>query len=126
MNDKELNVLLVEDNAINRRIAEFYLKALGHQFDVATNGEIAIDKFSHNKYDLIIMDVSMPVMDGLEATKRIRKIEEETKTTKKTKIYALTSNEYESSETECYEAGMDKFKQKPVSIDEFSEYLSTI
>ena len=124
MNNNELSVLLVEDNPINRRIAEFYLKSLGHQYDVATNGEIAIDKFSENHYDLIIMDVSMPIMDGIEATKKIREIEEKANTSNKTKIFALTSNEYESCETECYEAGMDKFKQKPVTIDEFSEYLS--
>ncbi|MFC2111302.1 response regulator [Bacteroidota bacterium] len=122
--NKELNVLLVEDNPINRRIAELYLKSLGHHYDTATNGEIALDKFSHNKYDLIIMDVNMPVMDGIEATKKIREMEKNMNPTNKTKIFALTSNEYESSEMDCYNAGMDEFKQKPISIEEFSKYLT--
>ena len=84
-----LNILLVEDNVINQKVALFNLKKLGHNVDVAGNGKIAFEKFKKNKYDLILMDVLMPVMDGVEATHKIREFEKNTNAPKSINIIAI-------------------------------------
>ena len=93
--NKKLRVLLCEDNEVNMKVASTILKRLGFQIDFAENGQEAVNKFIHVKYDLILMDCMMPIMDGLEATKKIREIEKETKTTNPILIFALTANNSE-------------------------------
>ena len=74
-NEKKLVILVVEDNAINLRLITAALTRLGHKVDSATDGQIALDKFRENTYDAILMDIMMPVMDGLTSTREIRKLE---------------------------------------------------
>jgi CheY-like chemotaxis protein len=96
------------------KVASTILKRLGFQIDFAENGQEAVNKFIHVKYDFILMDCMMPIMDGLEATKKIREIEKETKTTDPILIFALTANNSENDKNKCLESGMNDFTTKPI------------
>jgi PAS domain S-box-containing protein len=100
-------ILLVEDNLMNQIIAQTYLEQAGVQVDKASNGKEALDKISSNTYDLILMDIQMPVMDGFEATKIIRKQKKEIK------IIALTANAIKGDKEKYLAAGMNDYLSKP-------------
>ncbi len=119
-----MKLLLVEDNALNQKLMMFNLKKLNIDADIAFDGEEAVKKNAENNYDVILMDVMMPVMDGYEATKAIR--EEEKLTGNKSYIIGLTSNVYDSDRTKCLEAGMDNYMSKPFDVNTFNQILSTI
>ena len=106
------NVLLVEDYEPNVLVASSMLEQLGYDYDVAPNGFEALRKFIHGKYDVILMDVQMHELDGLEATRRIRKIEAE-KNRARTSIIAMTAHVREQDKDKCLDAGMDDFIPKP-------------
>lgn len=110
---KELNILLAEDNRINQRIAMLTFRQMGLSIDIASNGQEALDMFRQNNYDLIMMDMQMPVMDGLEATRQIRTFEKETMPAHRVYIIALTANAIYERKEECIQAGMDDFMEKP-------------
>lgn len=110
---KELNILLAEDNRINQRIAMLTFRQMGLSIDIASNGQEALDMFRQNNYDLIMMDMQMPVMDGLEATRQIRTFEKETMPVHRVYIIALTANAIYERKEECIQAGMDDFMEKP-------------
>lgn len=110
-------VLLVEDNAINMEIAHAILEEEHLNITEAKNGKEALEIFQNSKlseYDVIIMDVMMPVMDGLEATKAIRMLERED--AKKIPIIAMTANAFEEDRKACLDAGMDEHIGKPIDI----------
>lgn len=109
--DFDSPVLVVEDNESMRKLVTTQLKKLGYLADVATNGKEALDKLSVNTYSLVLMDVQMPVMDGLEATKAVR--EREKQTGAHAVIIALTGH---CSRTDCLASGMDDFIAKPMNI----------
>lgn len=88
------HILIVEDNQVNQRVAVLQLQQIGFTSDVASNGEEAVDAVSKNKYDLILMDCQMPVMDGFEATRQIRK--SETRTGRRVPIVATTAHAMEA------------------------------
>ena len=119
-----MKLLLVEDNALNQKLMMFNLKKLNIDADIAFDGEEAVKKNAENNYDVILMDVMMPVMDGYEATKAIR--EDEKLTGNKSYIIGLTSNVYDSDRTKCLEAGMDNYMSKPFDVNNFNQILSTI
>ena len=112
-------ILLVEDNEVNRMVAVGMLKKLGLRTDVANNGAEALVALERKHYDLVLMDVQMPVMDGLEATRKIR--EQPTANTKHLPIIAMTAHAMQGDREKCLEAGMDDYVSKPISPKVLSE-----
>lgn len=112
---KDANVLLVEDNLINQKIVVLSIQKMVKNIDVANNGKEALDKFGTTKYDIILMDIQMPVMDGIVATKKIREIEQSTNTS--TPIIAITANALAGDKEICLAAGMDDYVSKPFQVD---------
>lgn len=113
-------VLLVEDNPINQKVATQLLRRVGCAVDVADHGGQAVEKFQIHHYDLILMDVQMPVMDGFEATAQIRRMEAGGR---RTTIIAMTANAMAGDRDRCIEAGMDDYLPKPVKPSELSSLL---
>jgi PAS domain S-box-containing protein len=103
-------VLLAEDNAINQMVAEELLSAVGLQVDIAGNGQLAVEQAAHKRYDLILMDMQMPVMDGLTATRLIR----QQPAHMHTPILAMTANAFDEAGQQCLDAGMDDHVVKPI------------
>ena len=122
---RALKILLAEDIPENVELASIRLEAVGHQLDVAVNGLETVEKFSKESYDLILMDVQMPVMDGLEATREIRKIEVERGG--HIPIISLSASALAKDKVHCIEAGMDGFVSKPIDFNElFSEIAKIV
>lgn len=112
---ENIKVLLAEDNLINQRVATKLLENIGFTIDIAQNGQEAINMAKQIPYDLIFMDMNMPVMDGLEATRKLRQLE--LSSPKKPIIIAMTANAMKEDKDRCLEAGMDDFISKPVTLD---------
>ena len=112
---KDSNLLLVEDNLINQKIVLLSLRKLVKNIDVANNGKEALEKFGTSKYDLILMDIQMPVMDGIIATKKIREVESSTNSF--TPIIAITANALSGDREICIAAGANEYISKPFQID---------
>jgi CheY-like chemotaxis protein len=108
---ENLNILLVEDDLINQKVAVSILKRKGHTITIAENGEIGVDYYIKYQYDVILMDIQMPVMDGIEATKIIRKREKEIG--KKIIIIAVTAYSLDKDRERIMAAGMDNYLSKP-------------
>ena len=111
MTTKSYKVLVVDDNIINQKVAVKMLERSNIITDIAANGREAIDAFKNLLYDLILMDIQMPEMDGLEATRTIRTIEQNKK---RTTIIALTANAMQGDRERCLKAGMDDYLSKPI------------
>jgi CheY-like chemotaxis protein len=115
INLKDANILLVEDNLINQKIVLLSLKKTVKSIEVANNGKEALDKFGSAKFDVILMDIQMPIMNGIVTTKKIRSIEKSTNT--HTPIIAITANALLGDKEECLAAGMDDYISKPFQIE---------
>ncbi|MGH7958419.1 MAG: response regulator, partial [Opitutaceae bacterium] len=109
--DHPLAILLAEDNPVNQRVAILMLQRLGYRVDLAANGREALEAVQRQRYDLVLMDVQMPEMDGLQATREIRAC---FKDGARPRIVAMTANASTSDRDECFAAGMDDFLTKPV------------
>jgi CheY-like chemotaxis protein len=109
-----MRVLVAEDNRINVMLATALLKKMGHVVDTAGNGREALEALAAKTYDLVLMDVHMPDMDGLEATRRIRQAEIAGRRKSRTPIIALTASTLEGDRQICIDAGMDDFLAKPL------------
>ena len=107
-----LKILLVEDNPINQKVASRVLEKAGHSVTIAGNGMEAITQVSDSEFDLVLMDVMMPEMDGITATVAIR--ESELGTDRHLPIVALTANAMLGDREKCLEAGMDGYVSKPI------------
>jgi signal transduction histidine kinase/DNA-binding NarL/FixJ family response regulator/HPt (histidine-containing phosphotransfer) domain-containing protein len=116
-----MRILLAEDNAINLRVGLLMLERLGYQADVAGNGIEVLEALRRQPYDLILMDLQMPRMDGLEATRRIRA---EFPRERQPRIVAMTANVLREQREACLAAGMEDFVQKPVGLDELRTALA--
>ena len=108
---RRIRILLVEDNKTNQQLVQYVLGKRGYQIDVASNGRRAVDAFGAGVYDAILMDCQMPEMDGYEATRRIRGLEEPRG--KRTPILAMTASVLDSDRDKCLHAGMDDMIGKP-------------
>lgn len=117
------NVLLVEDYEPNVMVACAMLEHLGYDYDVAHNGLDALRQFVHGHYDVILMDVQMPALDGMEATRRIRRIEAD-RNLARTPIVAMTAHVREQDKEKCMESGMDDFIPKPFNPAELSQKIT--
>ena len=115
-----LMILLVEDNILNQRVVTFSLKKYKHEVVIANNGVEAIERFRANKFDVILMDIMMPVMDGIEATVKIREIERLGHIEWRTPIIALTANTMDNDRDKCISYGMDEFMAKPFDIEKLN------
>jgi len=109
-----LRVLLAEDNAVNRRVAQKLLERAGHDVTLAENGREAVDAFARERFDAVFMDLQMPEMDGFEATERIRRFEDE-QGRARTPVVALTAHATETHRRECLARGFDAHVSKPVN-----------
>lgn len=110
-------ILLVEDNVLNQKLICLNLMKFGYSIDIANNGMEAFNMVKKKRYDLIIMDLMMPVMDGLEATSEIRKYE--SNLAYSTPIIGLTANTFDADRERCLEYGMDEYMAKPFELDLF-------
>ncbi|MBI3242070.1 MAG: response regulator [Chloroflexi bacterium] len=115
-----LKILLAEDHAVNRKLATLLLQRAGHQVDVAENGQEAVEAVQHRHYDLVLMDVQMPEMDGFEATSLIRAQEGDER---HTPIVAMTAHAMQGDRERCLKAGMDDYLSKPIEPKELAALL---
>ncbi len=121
----KLFILLVEDNKINQKVATAILKKMNHSIVVANNGKEGVEAFKKNRYDLILMDIQMPVMDGLSATAEIRQIEKE-KGSQPIPIIALTAHAMKGDREKYLAAGMDDYMTKPVKKEIFIKIFTSV
>ncbi len=125
-NIKGLHVLIVEDNILNQKFAAAVVKKMGYKADIVANGLLGLEAYKTKKYDLILMDIQMPVMNGIEATKAIRRIELEEGKDEHIPIIAVTAFAMEQDRKNCMEAGMDAFLAKPYKPFELQQTIEKI
>ena len=124
---KGKHILLVEDNELNREIAQEILQEYGFLVDTAENGAVAVEKVSTaapGSYDLVLMDVQMPIMDGYTATRKIRALDDPARA--KLPIIAMTANAFDEDRRNALESGMNGFLSKPIVIDDLVQELRKI
>ncbi len=116
----EVSILVVEDNKINQKVAQRIFKKMGHKVAMASNGREAVEMARKHNYDLIFMDIQMPEMDGLEATRTLRGLGVESI------IVAMTANAFASDRQDCLEAGMNDFIAKPIKVGDIQTVTERI
>ena len=115
-----LRILLAEDNVVNQKLALRLLQQMGYRADLASNGVEAIECVARQPYDLVLMDVQMPEMDGLEASRRITA---QWHADARPRIVAMTANAMQGDREECLAAGMDDYLTKPIRVDQLVDAL---
>jgi CheY-like chemotaxis protein len=117
----KLDILVAEDNLANQKVITLILETLGYTADIANNGIEVLKTLKQKSYDVILMDMQMPELDGIDTTRIIRK-----STLPQPWIIALTGNAFEEDKQTCSEAGMDDFVSKPIEIPELMQSLSRV
>jgi CheY-like chemotaxis protein len=118
-----LRILLAEDNAVNQKVALLILEKLGYRADVASNGLEAVEALERQRYDVVLMDVQMPVLDGLDASRRIC---ERWPEAERPRIVAMTANAMQEDRDACIAAGMNDYVAKPIRPDVLAEALRKV
>ena len=116
--------LVVEDNPVNQIVLKAQLEILGFKVDVADNGQVALDKIEPDKYNIIFMDIQMPVMGGIECTEKIRS--STFPQVKGIPVIAVTANVTQDYRKMCEDCGMDGFVTKPLNVQELVEQISNV
>jgi CheY-like chemotaxis protein len=118
-----LRILLAEDNVVNQKLALRLLQQMGYRADLASNGIEAIESVERQAYDVVLMDVQMPEMDGLEASRRITA---KWPAGQRPRIVAMTANAMQGDREDCLAAGMDDYVTKPIRVDQLVEALTRV
>jgi CheY-like chemotaxis protein len=118
-----LRTLLAEDNAVNQKVGQLMLRKLGHHVDIVGNGREALDAVRRRSYDVVLMDIHMPEMDGIDATRRIRN---EVPAERQPFIVAVTASALIADRDACAAAGMDDYLPKPVRAEELADVLDRL
>jgi CheY-like chemotaxis protein len=122
-NKPTLEILLAEDNLVNQKVATHLCRRLGYTVDLAENGLEVLMKLKQKRYDVILMDIEMPKMDGIETTRRIIT---ELPISERPYIIAVTANNVTASRERCLGAGMDEYLNKPLRLDRLTELLDKL
>jgi signal transduction histidine kinase/CheY-like chemotaxis protein len=118
---RALQILLAEDTPTNQKVAQYLLTKRGHIVEIARNGRQALELVAQREYDVVLMDVQMPVMDGFQATSAIRALSDPAKA--HLPIIAMTAHALKEDAARCIAAGMDAYVSKPIQVDEFIELV---
>jgi PAS domain S-box-containing protein len=120
-----LRILLAEDHLVNQKVALQILQRMGYRADVAGNGLEVLEALRRQSYDVVLMDMQMPEMDGLEAARQIKKLygDRQTETSERPRIIAVTANAMESDRNDCIAAGMDDYISKPIRMEQLVAVL---
>jgi CheY-like chemotaxis protein len=121
---RSLRVLLVEDSPINQKLGLRLLEKQGHQVVVADNGLVALERLNQEQFDLVLMDVQMPELDGLEATKRLRS--QEAGSGRRVPVLAMTARAMKGDRERCLESGMDGYLTKPIRPQELFDAIASV
>ncbi|MDO8952794.1 MAG: response regulator [Draconibacterium sp.] len=113
-----MKILLVEDNLMNQKVVMYNLKKLNCEITPVSNGKEALENFKNNSYDLVLMDIMLPEMNGYEITIEIRKFEKLKEIKNPVTIIALTANTYENDKEKCFGVGMNEYLSKPFSAQQ--------
>lgn len=119
--NKALKILLAEDKAVNQKVISLLLNSMGHEVEIAANGQQALDCFEPGKFDLILMDIQMPVMDGITATQKLKETH-----THLPPIVGLSANAFEGDREKYMEQGMDDYLTKPFKTEDFEELVNRL
>ena len=119
-NKSPVRILLAEDNVVSQQALKLMLQKLGYMIDIVENGLEALDALDENKYDLLLMDLEMPKLDGISAAKRILKTHSESE---RPIMIALTGNSSDADKEACLKAGMDGFISKPIRLPDLKTLL---
>jgi PAS domain S-box-containing protein len=125
-NRSNIRILIAEDNALNQKVVGTTLRRNGFAFELAENGKEALDKFKKDNFNVVLMDIQMPVMDGYEATQEIRAFEKANPSRKKSRIIALTANATNDDRKKCNEIGMDDYMTKPFRFNDLKDIIYKI
>ena len=121
-----LKILLVEDNPLNQKIVGFYLRKNHYNVEISSTGEQALEIFKKEEFDIILMDLMLPGLNGYEVTKLMRKMESEDPERKKSIIIALTANTLDNDREKCLQQGMDEFISKPFDMNKLNFIFSQL
>lgn len=121
-----LRILLAEDNIVNQKVALHLLQLLGYQVNVVNNGLEVLEALHHHQYDVVLMDVQMPKMDGLTTTRQIRQEWTQQPGESRPRIIAMTANAMQGDRYDCFNAGMDDYISKPIRLEDLIQSLTRV